>query len=210
MRALEWVLNNRRVVLGTFLVVIVFTGVLLPFVGRDFFPQVDGGQIRLHLRAPAGTRLESSEQIAAKTTEIVREVIPEAEISSVISNIGLTSERYNFMFSDNSSASSADAELLISLGEERSHPTMDYVRELRARLREEMPDVTYFFLPADIVSQILNFGLTAAIDVQVSGFDRANNLKVAREMRSQNCAGSGCCGCAFTSGTGCARTISGC
>ncbi|GAB3797981.1 efflux RND transporter permease subunit [Spirosoma humi] len=184
-RALEWVLNNRRVVLGTFLVVIVFTGVLLPFVGRDFFPQVDGGQIRLHLRAPAGTRLESSEQIAAQTTEIVREVIPEEEISSVISNIGLTSERYNFMFSDNSSASSADAELLISLGEERSHPTNDYVRELRTRLREEMPDVTYFFLPADIVSQILNFGLTAAIDVQVSGFDRANNLKVAREMEAK-------------------------
>ncbi|GAB3778729.1 efflux RND transporter permease subunit [Spirosoma horti] len=185
MRALEWVLNNRRIVLGTFLVVIVFTGVLLPFVGRDFFPQVDGGQIRLHLRAPAGTRLESSELIAAQTTEIVREVIPEAEISSVISNIGLTSERYNFFFSDNSSASSADAELLISLAEERSHPTIDYVRELRARLREEMPDVTYFFLPADIVSQILNFGLTAAIDVQVSGFDRANNLNVAREMEAR-------------------------
>ncbi|AKD57871.1 efflux RND transporter permease subunit [Spirosoma radiotolerans] len=184
-RALEWVLNNRRVVLGVFLVVIVFTGVLLPFVGRDFFPQVDGGQIRLHLRAPAGTRLESSEQITAQTAEIVREVIPEEEISSVISNIGLTSERYNFFFSDNSSASSADAELLISLGEERSHPTADYVRELRARLREEMPDVTYFFLPADIVSQILNFGLTAAIDVQVSGFDRANNLKVARELETK-------------------------
>ncbi len=181
-RALEWVLNNRRMVLSVFLIAVVFTFVLVPFVGRDFFPQVDGGQIRLHLRAPAGTRLESSEQIAAQTAEIVREVIPEEEISSVISNIGLTSERYNFFFSDNSSASSADAELLISLDEERSHPTIDYVRELRTRLREEMPDVTYFFLPADIVSQILNFGLTAAIDVQVSGFDRANNLRVAREL----------------------------
>jgi multidrug efflux pump subunit AcrB len=184
-RALEWVLNNRRTVLGVFLAVVVFTFVLIPFVGRDFFPQVDGGQIRLHLRAPAGTRLESSEQIAAQTAEIVRDVIPEEEISSVISNIGLTSERYNFFFSDNSSASSADAELLISLDEERSRPTIDYVRELRARLRNEMPDVTYFFLPADIVSQILNFGLTAAIDVQVSGFDRANNLKVARELETK-------------------------
>ncbi|MFD2938155.1 efflux RND transporter permease subunit [Spirosoma flavum] len=184
-RALEWVLANRRTVLAVFLVVVVFTGVLIPFVGRDFFPQVDGGQIKLHLRAPAGTRLESTEQIAAKTTEIVREIIPEDEVSSVISNIGLTSERYNFFFSDNSTASSADAELLISLGEERSHPTIDYVRELRARLREEMPEVTYFFLPADIVSQILNFGLTAAIDVQVSGFDRANNLKVARELEGK-------------------------
>ncbi|GAB2549273.1 efflux RND transporter permease subunit [Spirosoma aerophilum] len=185
LRALEWVLNNRRTVLAVFVVVVAFTFVLIPFVGRDFFPQVDGGQIRLHLRAPAGTRLESSEQIAAQTAEIVREVIPEEEISSVISNIGLTSERYNFFFSDNSSASAADAELLISLDEERSRPTIDYVRELRARLRQEMPDVTYFFLPADIVSQILNFGLTAAIDVQVSGFDRANNLKVARELEAK-------------------------
>ncbi len=184
-RALQWTLNNRRTVLAVFTGVVVFTAVLLPFVGRDFFPNVDAGQIRLHMRSPAGTRLEASEQVAAKTAEIAREVIPEAELGSIISNIGLTAERYNFFFSDNSTASSADAELLISLNEERSHETDDYVHELRARLREEMPDVTYFFLPADIVSQILNFGLTSAIDVQVSGFDRANNLNVARELRDR-------------------------
>ncbi len=183
--ALEWVLTNRRTVFGVFLAVVIFTVVLMPFVGRDFFPSVDGGQMRLHLRAPAGTRLEATEEVSAKTAEIVREVIPEDELGSIISNIGLTSERYNFFFSDNSTASAADAELLISLNEERSHSTGDYVRELRARLREEMPDVTYFFLPADIVSQILNFGLTASIDIQVSGFDRANNLKIAREMQDK-------------------------
>ncbi len=183
--ALKWVLANRKTVLALFVAVILFTGVLLPFVGRDFFPRVDAGQIKLHLRGPAGTRLEASEQIAAKTAEIVREVIPEEEVGSIISNIGLTSERYNFIFTDNSSAGAQDAELLISLNEERSHSTDDYIRELRARLREEMPDITYFFLPADIVSQILNFGLTSAIDVQVSGFDRANNLKVARELREK-------------------------
>lgn len=183
--ALEWVLANRKLVLALFLGVVIFTGVLIPFVGRDFFPRVDAGQIKLHMRAPGGTRLEASEQIAAKTAEIVREVIPEEEVGSIISNIGLTSERYNFIFTDNSSVGASDAELLISLSEERSHATDDYVREIRARLREEMPDVTYFFLPADIVSQILNFGLTSAIDVQVSGFDRANNLKVAREMREK-------------------------
>lgn len=183
--ALTWVLNNRRTVLAVFAGVVAFTAVLLPFVGRDFFPRVDAGQIKLHMRAPAGTRLEATEQVAAQTAEIVREVIPEEEVGSVISNIGLTSERYNFIFTDNSSLGSADAELLISLSEERSRPTDDYIRELRARLREEMPDVTYFFLPADIVSQILNFGLTSAIDVQVSGFDRANNLTVARELRDR-------------------------
>ncbi len=183
--ALTWVLTNRRTVLAVFVGVVAFTGVLVPFVGRDFFPRVDAGQIKLHLRAPAGTRLEATEQVAAQTAEIVRDVIPEDEVGSVISNIGLTSERYNFIFTDNSSLGSADAELLISLTDERSRPTDEYVRELRARLREEMPDVTYFFLPADIVSQILNFGLTSAIDVQVSGFDRANNLSVARELRDE-------------------------
>ncbi|MFD2572367.1 efflux RND transporter permease subunit [Spirosoma soli] len=184
-RALGWVLDNRRIVLAVFVGVVAFTAVLVPFVGRDFFPRVDAGQIKLHLRAPAGTRLEATEQVAAKTAEIVREVIPEEEVGSIISNIGLTSERYNFIFTDNSSVGASDAELLISLNEERSHATDDYVRELRARLREEMPDVTYFFLPADIVSQILNFGLTSAIDVQIQGFDRANNLKVARELRDK-------------------------
>lgn len=183
--ALEWVLSHRRTVFVVFLMVIGITVVLIPFVGRDFFPKVDAGQIKLHLRAPAGTRLEATEQVAAQTAEIIRQVIPEEEVGSIISNIGLTSERYNFIFTDNSSAGAADAELLISLSEERSHPTDEYVRALRARLRDEMPDVTYFFLPADIVSQILNFGLTSAIDVQISGFDRANNLKVARELRER-------------------------
>jgi len=183
--ALTWTLDHRKVALIMFVVVIGFTALLLPFVGRDFFPRVDAGQIRLHLRAPAGTRLEATEQIAARTTDIVREVIPAAEIGTVMSNIGLTPERYNFIFTDNASLSSADTELLISLTEDRSQPTETYVREIRNRLREEMPGITYFFQPADIVSQILNFGLTSAIDVQLSGFDQANNLKLARELRDR-------------------------
>ena len=185
LNTLTWVLDHRKIVLALFVVVVAFTALLLPFVGRDFFPRVDAGQIRLHLRAPAGTRLEATEQIAAQTAEIVREIIPADEVGSVISNIGLTAERYNFIFTDNSSLSSADTELLISLTDERSRPTDEYVRELRNRLREEMPGITYFFLPADIVSQILNFGLTSAVDVQVSGFDQGNNLKVARELRDR-------------------------
>ncbi|MBC7572646.1 MAG: efflux RND transporter permease subunit, partial [Spirosoma sp.] len=185
LNALTWTLDHRKVALIMFVVVIGFTALLLPFVGRDFFPRVDAGQIRLHLRAPAGTRLEATEQIAARTTEIVRRVIPSEEIGTVMSNIGLTPERYNFIFTDNASLSSADTELLISLTEDRSQPTETYVRELRNRLREEMPGITYFFQPADIVSQILNFGLTSAIDMQLSGFDQANNLKLARELRDR-------------------------
>jgi len=185
MRALEWALNSRRSVFVVFLGVVAFTAVMVPFVGRDFFPRVDAGQIKLHMRAPAGTRLEATEQVAAQTADIVRDIIPEDEVGSIISNIGLTSERYNFIFTDNSSLGAADAELLISLTDDRSRPTDEYVRELRNRLRNEMPEITYFFLPADIVSQILNFGLTSAIDVQVSGFDRANNLRVARDLRDR-------------------------
>ena len=180
--ALDWSLSNRRTVFVLFVLLMGVTAFMLPYIGRDFFPRVDAGQIKLHMRAPAGSRLEESERVAAETEAIIREIIPEREVGSVISNIGLPSERYNFVFTDNSAAGSADAELLISLTEERSRPTDDYIRQIRARLREEMPDVSYFFLAADIVGQILNFGLTSPIDVQVSGFDRGNNLRVAREL----------------------------
>ena len=181
-RTLDWSLNHRRTVFVVFVLMLGVTVAMIPFVGRDFFPRVDAGQIKLHLRAPAGSRLEETERIAAETEAIIRRVIPEAEVGSVISNIGLTGERYNFILTDNASTGSADAELLISLTDERARPTDDYVRQLREILREEMPEATYFFLAADIVSQILNFGLTSPIDVQVSGFDRVNNLRIAREM----------------------------
>jgi len=185
MGALTWSLNNRKTVLALFAVTVGVTLAMLPYIGRDFFPRVDAGQIKLHMRAPVGSRMEETERLAAETEAIVREVIPEREVASVISNIGLTSERYNFTFTDNAAAGAGDAELLISLAEDPSRPTDEYIHELRNRLREEMPDVTYFFLAADIVGQILNFGLTSPIDVQISGFDRGNNLKIARELRQR-------------------------
>ncbi len=185
MGTLAWVLVHRKTVLALFAIVVGFTLALIPYVGRDFFPHVDAGQIKLHMRGPAGTRLEETERLAAETEAIIRETIPGKDIQSVISNVGLTAERYNFIFTDNAAAGSGDAELLISLSEDKGQPTEAYVRELRSRLREEMPEETYFFLAADIVSQILNFGLTSPIDVQISGFDRANNLKIAREMQQR-------------------------
>ncbi|GAB3891341.1 efflux RND transporter permease subunit [Larkinella knui] len=185
LHALEWALGHRRAVLAVFVLVVLLTSAMVPFIGRDFFPGVDAGQFRLHLRAPAGSRLEETERIASRTEALVREVIPGKEVGSIISNIGLTSERYNFIFSDNSSISAADAELLVSLTDEKSRPTQEYIRKLRQLFREELPDVTFFFQPADIVSQILNFGLTAPIDVQVMGFDRGNNLKIARELQQK-------------------------
>ncbi len=179
---LTWNLRHRKVVLVVFLVVVGFTACLLPFLGRDFFPSVDAGQFRLHLRAAAGSRLEETERIAGQAEAIVRQVIPKREINTVISNIGLTSEGYNFVFIDNSTIGTADAELLVALTEEKSRPTGDYIRTLRNRLRQELPGVTVFFTPADIVSQILNFGLTAPIDIQVTGFDRQNNLRIAKQI----------------------------
>jgi multidrug efflux pump subunit AcrB len=182
LRALSWALDHRKTVLAVFVGVIAFTACLLPFVGRDFFPSVDAGQFRLHLRAPAGSRLEETERVAGRVEELVRQTIPASEIKTVINNIGLTSEAYNFIFQDNATIGTADAELLVALTEEKSRPTGEYIRALRARIREELPGVTVFFTPADIVSQILNFGLTAPIDVQVMGFDRKNNLRIAREL----------------------------
>ena len=185
MDALTWSLNHRKTVLAVFAIVLGVTAAMIPFVGRDFFPRVDAGQIKLYMRAPVGSRLEETERLAAEREAIIRETIPERDIESIISNIGPTSERYNFVFTDNAAAGAGDAELLVSLSEAPGKPTEEYVRELRSRLREEMPDETYFFLAADIVGQILNFGLTSPIDVQISGFDRGNNLHVARELRQR-------------------------
>ncbi len=185
LHTLTWTLNNRKKVLGLFILVLVGTAVMIPFVGRDFFPGVDAGQFRLHLRAPAGSRLEETERIAAQVEKVIRRHIPDKEVATIISNIGMTSEGYNLTFTDNSSIGSADAELLVALSEEKTRPSSYYIRQLRTILREEMPGVTFFFQPSDIVSQILNFGLTAPIDIQVAGFDRKNNLKIARAIEKR-------------------------
>jgi len=180
---LGWALTNRKKVLGIFVFLLVFTAALVPFVGRDFFPSVDAGQFRLHMRAPAGTRLEETERLAAQVENIIRETIPEEEIGSVISNIGLTAESYNFTFIDNATLGAADAELMVALSDDRTKPTLTYTRQLREVLHERMPEVTFFYQASDIVTQILNFGLTAAIDVQVIGTDSENNIKIAKAIQ---------------------------
>lgn len=180
---LGWALNNRKKVLWVFILVLVFTAGLLPFVGRDFFPSVDAGQFRLHMRAPAGTRLEETERLAAQVENIIRENIPEEEIASVISNIGFAGDAYNMTFMDNATIGVEDAELMVELTNDKSQPTLYYTRQLREILREKMPEISFFYQPADIVTQILNFGLTATIDVQVIGTDSENNLKIAKSIQ---------------------------
>src|SRR5246500_2617125 len=152
--------------------------VLFPMVGRDFFPVIDGGQIQLHVRAPAGSRIENTEHIFQDVENKIREVIPDKERELVVDNIGLPARSYNLAFSDGSTIGVNDGVILVSL-KEGHRPTADYVRKLRQVLPAAFPDVTFYFQAADIVTQILNFGLPAQIDVRTVGYDRANNLRAA-------------------------------
>jgi multidrug efflux pump subunit AcrB len=142
---------------------------LAPFLGEDFFPQVDAGQIRLHVRAPAGTRIEETELYFAQVEGSIRKVIPPAELTDIIDNIGLPYSGLNLAMSDTVTIGAFDGEILVSLRPGEHASTWDYIRNLRTRLKREYPQLTFFFQPADIVGQILNFGLPAPIDVQVVG-----------------------------------------
>jgi multidrug efflux pump subunit AcrB len=156
--------------------------VLLPMVGRDFFPVIDGGQIQLHVRAPAGTRIEATERIFQEVENRIREVIPENERGLIVDNIGLPARSYNLAFTDGSTIGVNDGVILVSL-KEGHRPTAEYVRKLRQVLPASFPEDTFYFQAADIVTQILNFGLPAQIDVRTVGYDRENNLRVAKELQ---------------------------
>jgi multidrug efflux pump subunit AcrB len=176
-------LLNRRFVLPVFAILIVaMGGLLLNFVGRDFFPAIDGGQIQLHIRAPAGTRIETTERIFQGVEEKIREIIPERERERIVDNIGLPARSYNLAFADGSTIGVNDGVVLVALKEGHA-PTGEYVRKLREALPAAFPDVLFYFQPADMVTQILNFGLPAQIDVRAVGYDRATNLRVANELR---------------------------
>jgi len=166
---LDSTLHHRKLVVVCFVVVSISCGLLFPFIGTDFFPRVDAGQIRLHVRCPGGTRIEETELHFAAVEESIRRIIPAAEISDILDNIGLPYNGYNLAFSDSVTLGPADGEILVSLKSGEHHSTWDYVREMRRKLNREFPDLTFFFQPADMVGQILNFGLPAPIDVQVVG-----------------------------------------
>ena len=183
--ALDWSLDHRKaVVIGTFSFV-ALTGLLVPFLGRDFFPLVDAGQFRLHVRAPAGTRIEETERIFTRVENVIREVVPAEELVTIVDNIGLPNGGLNLAFGDSATIGTADGEILVSLNPEKHGHTWDYVRTLRARLNREFPDCTFFTQPSDIVGQILNFGLPAPIDVQIAGRDRPANYALAQEITAR-------------------------
>src|SRR2546428_3369432 len=179
--ALETVLAGRARVFGAFVLVVVSGLALLPFVGRDFFPAVDTGQFRLHVRAPVGTRIEETEQVFANVEAAIRRLIPKDEVQLVIDNIGQP-QPINLGFTDSVTIGPSDGEILVSLNPERHQPTDRWVKTLRETLPREFPGVTFFFQPPDIVSQILNFGLPAPIDVQVTGFNQQKTHEIALEI----------------------------
>ncbi len=179
---LDWALRRRKLVLIGFAIFVIGSLCLAPFVGQDFFPIVDAGQLRLHARAPAGTRIEKTEMIFADIDDEIRHVIPASEIDTIIDNIGIPFGGFNLAFGDNATIGSDDGDILISLKSEKHGPVAEYRETLRRRLHERFPDVTFFFEAANITNQILNFGLPAPVDVQVVGRDAKANYDISREI----------------------------
>ncbi len=179
-RALAWALGHSFLVCAMFVIFCAVSFALFPFLGRDFFPDVDAGQFRLHARAPAGTRIEETALHFTRVEDVIRETIPPEELDIILDNIGLPTS-INLGFTDTATISSFDGEILVSL-KEKHGPTRKYVEELRNKLNARFPDMTFFYQPADMVTQVLNFGLPAPIDIQIVGAD-PKNREVAQEIR---------------------------
>jgi multidrug efflux pump subunit AcrB len=178
---LSWALARPRSTLATFLVLLAVSALLFPFLGRDFFPQVDAGQIRLHVRTPAGTRLETTQQYFARVQAEIRRLVGEDQIDVMIDNIGLPYSGINIALSDSATVGPMDGEILISL-KTRHTPTAEIIAMLRRELPARFAGLQFFFPPADIVDQILNFGRPAPIDVIVSDPDQQSAFSMASQI----------------------------
>jgi multidrug efflux pump subunit AcrB len=182
--ALAWSLAHRVWVCVAFGGVLASAAVLLPFVGRDFFPSVDAGQLRLHVSAPPGTRLEETEQVFGQVEAAIRRIIPPEELVLVLDNIGVP-QPTNLARSDSVTVGSADGEILLALNPEHHSPTRRYMQRLRQELTAQFPGVTFFFQPADIVNQILNFGLPAPINIRVTGINQDATYPIAQDLQAR-------------------------
>jgi multidrug efflux pump subunit AcrB len=177
-------LSYRRPFIIGFMGFIMLSFALVPLLGRNFFPTVDAGQIKLHIRAQTGTRIEETARLCDEIEAKIREQIPASEIRSIVDNIGLPVSGINLTYSNSSPIGPGDADILVSLNEGH-RPTDGYIHTLRDRLQDDFPGVSFAFLPADIVSQILNFGMPAPIDVQVVGFKRNEDRQYADEVMAK-------------------------
>jgi len=179
---LRILLTRRALVPIVAALVLVLGAVMFVFVGRDFYPAIDGGMIQLHVRAPPGTRIETTEGIFQAVEDKIRKVIPKKDLDLIVDNFGVPARSYNWAFADGTTIAVNDGVIMVSLNEGHA-PTADYVRHLRQVLPAAFPEDMFYFQPADMATQILNFGITAQIDVRTVGYDRANNLRIAEELR---------------------------
>jgi CzcA family heavy metal efflux pump len=158
---------------------------LTPFLGQDFFPKVDAGQMRLHVRAKTGTRVEETAALCDRVEEVIRRTIAPRELETIVDNVGLPVSGINVSYNNGGTIGPFDAEILISLNREKHHPTEGYIRKLRHDLNTAFPGVSFFFQPADIVSQVLNFGLPSPIDIQLVGRDQEKNYQIAKDIAEE-------------------------
>lgn len=180
-RWLGTALEHWRLSAALFVGFFAASALLLPYLGRDFFPQVDAGQIRLHLRTRSGTRIEETAKLTDQIEAEIRRVIPPGEVAGVLDNVGMPAGGIPLNYLDNGLVGTGDADILVSL-KPGHEPTEDYVRQLRRRLNEAFPGTLFYFLPSDIVSRTINFGLAAPIDIQVVGRAQAKNRAVAARL----------------------------
>jgi multidrug efflux pump subunit AcrB len=178
------VVRRRMLFVPAFLLVCLSTGVLVPWLGQDFFPTTDSGQFILHVRAKTGTRIEETARLCDEVGTFIRQLVPAHEIDHLLDNIGLPNSPLNFMHSISGAIGAGDADIMVSLTAEH-RPTADYIRQLRAALPRQFPGVMFYFLPADIVTQVLNFGTPAPLDIQIEGNDLQGNRRVAETMLAQ-------------------------
>jgi multidrug efflux pump subunit AcrB len=180
-RLLGAVLQQRVAFVILFLAMAAGSLALVPQLGQDFFPQVDAGQIKLHLRARSGTRIEETARLVDAVEQTIRKEIPSHEIAGILDNIGIPNSGISLSYSNNGLYGTGDADVLVSL-KHGHQPTEEHVRRLRLRLNKEFPGTTFYFLPADIVSQTLNFGLPAPFDVQIYGRNQTANRELAARL----------------------------
>jgi CzcA family heavy metal efflux pump len=182
---LETTLEHRVAFMLFFLIFCVLSLGIFMFLGQDFFPQVDAGQLRLHVRGRPGLRVEETARLCDEVEAVLRQEIPQNELQTILDNIGLPNSGINQSYSSSGTIGTSDAEILIALDPEHHHPTAGYIRHLREVLPQRFPGVEFFFQPADIVSQILNFGLPAPIDVQVVGQDMGSSYLIAQQIANK-------------------------
>jgi multidrug efflux pump subunit AcrB len=181
---LRFALGHRGALIAGFLGFTMLSFTLAPYLGQDFFPEVDTGQIKLHVRAPTGTRIEDTVRLADRVGEAIREVIPPAELDSVVDNIGLSVSGINMAYNNSGTVGDGEGDVLVSLKTPHA-PANQYIKTLRDLLPRRFPGATFAFLPADMVSQILNFGTPAPIDVQIVGSDLAADRAYANRLLAQ-------------------------